>query len=62
MKVEELAESFNGSLLHPDSGKLQTSNDTSDDEDEVEPPVTISITKDYNFYNSPEWKEFVEME
>ena len=62
MKVEELAESFNSSLLHHDSETLPTSNDTSNDEDEIEPPVTISTSKDYNFYQSNEWKEFVEME
>lgn len=62
MKVEELAESFNSSLLHHDSEILPTSNDTSNDEDEIEPPVTISTSKDYNFYQSNEWKEFVEME
>ena len=62
MKVEELAKSFNGSLLHPDSETLPTSNDTSDEEDEIQPSATISTTKNYNFYQSNEWKEFVEME
>ena len=62
MKVKELAESFNDSLLHPDSETLPTSNEKSDEEDEIETSVSISTTKDYNFYQSNEWKEFVEME
>ena len=62
MKVKEFAKSFNDSLLHPDSQTLPTSNEKSDEEDEIEPSVTISATKDYNFYQSNEWKELVEME
>ena len=62
MKVKEFAKSFNDSLLHPDSETLPTSNEKSDEKDEIEPSVTISATKDYNFYQSNEWKELVEME
>lgn len=62
MKVEELTESTSMVVCFSLTLENLTSNDTSDDEDEIQPPVTISTTKDYNLYQSTEWKGFVEME
>ena len=60
MKIKELSESFNESLL--DSKQPSLNNDTFQDEDEPDQPFTISSNKDYSYYRSDEWKEYVETE
>jgi hypothetical protein len=63
MKVKELTDSFNSSLLDPESvvppSTINNDNQSDDEEDET---ITVPSNKDYNYYQSTEWKEFVETE
>ena len=63
MKIKELSESFNESLLDPECAEQPSiNNDASEDEDEPNQPFTISSNRDYSYYRSDEWQEYVETE
>ena len=63
MKIKELSESFNESLLDPECAEQPSiNNDAPEDEDEPNQSFTISSNRDYSYYRSDEWQEYVETE
>ena len=60
MKVQELAESFNNSLLQSETSKTPSVEDSHNNEDED--LITMSCKRDYTFYKSNQWEEFVDKE
>ena len=63
MKIKELSESFNESLLDPECAEQPSiNNDAPEDEDDPNQPFTISSNRDYSYYRSEEWQEYVETE
>ena len=63
MKIKELSESFNESLLDSRCAEQPSiNNDTFEDEDEPDKPLTISSNMYYSYYRSDGLKEHVETE
>ena len=60
MEIKKLSESFNESLLDSKCAEQPSiNNDTFEDDDQ---PFIISSNRDYSYYRSDEWKEYVETE
>jgi hypothetical protein len=59
---KELADSFNNSLLDPASVVPPSTINNEESDDEEDETIIVSSSKDYNYYQSTEWKKFVEIE
>ena len=62
MKVKELTDGFNSGLLDPESVVPPSTINNDNQSDDEEETMTVSSNKDDNYYQSTEWKEFVETE